>query len=206
MQIKSIESSLYKIRYYEIDDIKWFIAKDICDILGLSNITKALRNIPKIKKLIKLSYNSQNMFFIDISSIKKLLQTCRSIHKDKILKILNIDELDIIYDFKESSCLRIISSAFKHFSQVLQYKVDKYRIDLYFPEYKLAIEVDEDNHKDRCLIYETERQKFLEEKLECKFIRFNPDEKNFNIGNVISIIIDELFIKSTKELQPYQIK
>ena len=35
-----------------------------------------------------------------------------------------------------------------------QYHVDGYRIDLYFPEYKLAIECDEFGHRDRDLEYE----------------------------------------------------
>ena len=37
-----------------------------------------------------------------------------------------------------------------------------YRIDLYFHEYKLAIEVDELGHGDRNLNNEIERQKALE--------------------------------------------
>jgi very-short-patch-repair endonuclease len=64
---------------------------------------------------------------------------------------------------------------------------------LYFPEYKLAIEVDEFGHEDRCPIYEQNRQEYLEKYLKCKFIRFNPDETNFNIGDVISIIMNEIF-------------
>ena len=56
-----------------------------------------------------------------------------------------------------------------------------YRIDLYFHEYKLAIEVDELRHADRNINNEIERQKALEKELNCVFIRINPDEKNFNI-------------------------
>ena len=39
------------------------------------------------------------------------------------------------------------------------------RIDLHFPEYKLAIEVDEKVHKDRNLTYEIERPKTIEKEL-----------------------------------------
>jgi len=189
-----IISPIHKFRYIKKQNDIWFVAKDICDILGLSNITNALRNIPEkwIKKeIIKSTYNSQNMNVINITGLKKLLQSTRSKNTDlitKSLSILNIN-FDIIFTCKEASCLNIICKSFENFSQKLQYQVNKYRIDLYFPEYKLAIEVDELNHENRNTLYENERQTYLEKNLGCEFIRFNPDEKNFNIGNVIKKIL-----------------
>ena len=35
-----------------------------------------------------------------------------------------------------------------------QFSIGSYRIDLYFPEHKLAIECDEHDHKDRQIDYE----------------------------------------------------
>ena len=61
-----------------------------------------------------------------------------------------------------------------------QYSVLGYRIDLYFHEYKLAIEVDQLGHADRNIDNEIERQKTLEKELNCVFIRINPDEKDFS--------------------------
>ena len=69
-----------------------------------------------------------------------------------------------------------------------QYSVLGYRIDLYFHDYKLALEVDEKGHKDRDINYEIERQKSIEKELGCAFIRINPDEQNFNIFNAINKI------------------
>ena len=66
-----------------------------------------------------------------------------------------------------------------------QYSVLGYRIDLYFYEYKLAIEVDELKHTNRNINNENERQKALEKELNCIFIRINPDEKDFNISKEI---------------------
>ena len=61
-----------------------------------------------------------------------------------------------------------------------QYSLLDYRVDLYFYEYKLAIEVDEFEHDDRNNNYETQRQKTIEKVLGYEFIRINPDEENFN--------------------------
>ena len=62
-----------------------------------------------------------------------------------------------------------------------QYSVLFYKIDLYFHKYKLAIEVDELGNADRNLSNEIEKQKALEKKLDCAFIRINFGEENFNI-------------------------
>ena len=61
------------------------------------------------------------------------------------------------------------------------YKVLGYEIDLYFHDYKLAVEIDEKDNQDRDICRETERQKALEKELGCKFIIINPDKENFNI-------------------------
>ena len=58
-----------------------------------------------------------------------------------------------------------------------QYSVLGSRVDLHFHDYKLAIEVDEKAHKDRNIDHEIQRQKALEKKLGCKFIRIDPDEE-----------------------------
>ena len=69
-----------------------------------------------------------------------------------------------------------------------QYSVLGYRIDLYFHEYKLAIEVDKLGHTNRNINNEIERQKALEKELNCIFIRINPDEKDFNTFKEINKI------------------
>ena len=67
-----------------------------------------------------------------------------------------------------------------------QYNVDGYRIDLYLPEHKLALECDELGHRERDIEYEVKHQKHIEEKLGCKFIRYNPDAEDFNLFKVIN--------------------
>ena len=76
-----------------------------------------------------------------------------------------------------------------------QYTVDGYRIDLYFPIHKLAIECDELGHKDRDIGYEVTRQKYIETKLGCTFIRYNPDAKEFDIFSVINSIMKYILYK-----------
>ena len=69
-----------------------------------------------------------------------------------------------------------------------QYTVIGYKIGLYFHKHKIAIQVDELGHVDWNCNNEIERQKALEKKLNCVFIRINPDEKDFNIFKEINQI------------------
>ena len=89
---------------------------------------------------------------------------------------------------KEQTIINSIKDTFEGENIQTQYSVLGYRIDLYFHEYKLAIEVDELGHADRNINNEIERQKALEKELNCVFIRINPDEKDFNIFKEIDKI------------------
>ena len=82
---------------------------------------------------------------------------------------------------------------------ILQHNVLGYRIDAYFPKYKLAIEADEKEHNEMDIDYEIERQKAIENKLGCEFIRIDPAKKDFNI--FVEIGKTQNYItKSTKKL------
>ena len=81
-----------------------------------------------------------------------------------------------------------------------------FRIDVYFNKFLLAVEIDEKGHTGRDLIFEEKRQKALEKKLGCKFIRFNTiNAKNgydldYEVGN-IKAFVDEFKNKKIKELE-----
>ena len=62
---------------------------------------------------------------------------------------------------QEQSILSKIVTSFAAEEIMLQHNVLGYRIDAYFPEYKLAIEVDEQGHNDRDINYKIERQKAI---------------------------------------------
>ena len=93
----------------------------------------------------------------------------------------------------ESASLDIITAALKGITKCKRQfpfgQWAQYRIDLYLPELKIAIECDEEGHAGRDVWDEEFRQKEIEEKLCCRFIRFNPDQSNFNVGTVINEIL-----------------
>ena len=76
-----------------------------------------------------------------------------------------------------------------------------FRFDTYFNKFLLAVEVDEKGHTDKA-----KRQKALEKKLDCKFIRINTSnakngyDLDYEVGN-IEAFIDEFKNKKIKELE-----
>ena len=99
---------------------------------------------------------------------------------------------------QEQSILSKIVTLFTA-EKILQHNVLSYRIDAYFPKYKLAIETDEQRHNEGDIDYEIERQKAIKSKLGCEFIRINPAKKDFNIFVEIGKIQNHI-VKSTKKL------
>ena len=100
---------------------------------------------------------------------------------------------------QEQSILLKIVALFATEKIILQHNVLGYRIDAYFPNYKSAIEGDEQGHNSRDVDYEIERQKALEKELGCKFIIIHSAKENFNI--FVKIGKTHTFIvKSTKKL------
>ena len=92
------------------------------------------------------------------------------------------------YMSKENDSIEIIMGTFDGEEMIRQFHIGKYRIDLYFPAYKLAIECDEFGHNNRDVSYEVNRQKFIEEQLQCQFVRYNPDAQDFDAVQVLNKI------------------
>lgn len=109
----------------------------------------------------------------------------RGIGNDKPLRIEH-HCIDIII-----ASLENIAECTKNFPVISIIPTEKtYRIDLYLPKYKIAIECDETHHLTPAKKEaDRRRQEKIEKNLDCYFIRFNPFENYFNIGNVINKII-----------------
>ena len=87
-----------------------------------------------------------------------------------------------------------MQKVFEGISMKRQFSIGSYRIDLSFSEHKLAIKCDKNDHKVRDINYEIVRQKFFEDQLNCKFIRYNPDAKDFTIEKVLNKISQYIYL------------
>ena len=79
-----------------------------------------------------------------------------------------------------------------------------FRIDIYFRECLLVVEIDEKGQTDRGTIFEEKRQEALQKKIGCKFIRINTSnaKNGYNLDNQVGNVqtfIDEFKNKKIKK-------
>jgi very-short-patch-repair endonuclease len=167
-----------------------FKASDIGNILEIKNIRQNLSQFDDSEKVIRQTYTlggNQNITFLTVKGLKRIV--CNS-HKPMAIdlaKKLDIDLIDFFYVPLESSLVHFLQTVYKDEKLIHQYKVDPYKIDLYFPDYNLAIECDEYLHifqKED----ETKREKYIKDKLDCEFIRFKQNKKNEYLPELINKI------------------
>jgi len=197
---ENIINKFPNISHYNVDNKWWWCGNEVAKLFGYKDYKNTICKLkcPKItyKKIIqKLKLQSYKniqptTIFINENGVCKLLCTSKKTNTTDISKQLGINVYNHKYECKETESITMILKTFKGEKMEQQYRVGTYRIDLYFIEYNLCIECDEYNHMDRDTVYETERYNYISTMLNCKWIRYNPDDKNFNIFS----ILNEIFI------------
>jgi very-short-patch-repair endonuclease len=128
---------------------------------------------------------NQKMTYLTYTGLCKVLTKSR---KPNILQIANDFGINLLRQINtciEAEILNNIKISFNNENSIDQYTIDNYRIDLYFPDYKLAIECDEDGHN---IVLDELREQYIKDKIGCKFIRFKPYTKDFNVFQLINQI------------------
>ena len=93
---------------------------------------------------------------------------CRTTESCNLKRKLGF-RLHKVINIKEQTVLESIKDVFEGENMRNQYSVLGYRIDLYFHDYNITIEVDEFDHCDRDSDDEEEREEELKEEFGCKF-------------------------------------
>ena len=112
--------------------------------------------------------------------------------------INNTKNINIIMSL-ENQTIGFIENSFKNVIEVIrQFRFKNYYVDLYFPKYNLVVECDERNHIDRNIINEKNRENYILS-LNNSIIRFNPNDKLFDLSIVLKNINIFLFSKEVIE-------
>lgn len=136
-------------------------------------------NIDDVRKFISFSHTTDptKENFVDCLKSKGYLDF-KEIFVSKRKELKFLDELE-----KVLSPMKI--------KGIRQYNVLTYRIDYYIPNFKLAIEYDENNHNYYTYENQELRQMNIEKELKCQFIRLSDSKDNFyNIGIVMAKIME----------------
>jgi len=208
---KELELEISKIikENYECDIIinetspyTYYSITDIEKIIGLKNIRQNITNIEekyKKKFIRKTNGGNQNKLFVTYDGLLKLIIKSRKIKCIDFAKKIKLDIKTKYYTAIETDIIKCIMTTFESLHIKDQYSIDTYFVDLYFIEYNLIIECDE-NHHNRTINKENDiiRQEYISKKIDgCKFIRFNPYSKNFNLYKLLNNIF--LHITSYKK-------
>ena len=177
-----------EIQVKVINNETWFLAGDIAKALNIKNVSEMVRgaNIKENERNIfpnKTRGGKQKQIFVTRLGLKKVLANSKKPNAAQLSESLGLEMC--IYTKVEASHIGNIRKAFKNILSIDEYAVGRYNVDLYFPSLNLVIECDQNNHNHYNRQTEKERENYIKDKLGCTFIRFNPDEPGFMIGDVI---------------------
>ena len=163
-----------------------------------------------MKKKINKNFKNSQYTYARNDVMERVIKNCRGVKKsndsvnrlDKEKQRENFRQLfgfqeSEIYERKEYLIVKQIKKVFKRQKIIEQYRVEKYFIDLSFPEHKLGIEIDENGHTDRSEIKEQEREEAIKNAV-ILLIRINPDKEGFDIFDEISEIQDFIYESGLK--------
>jgi very-short-patch-repair endonuclease len=189
-----------KIILYEYKEKEMFDVNHILHILQYKDTNDKYTEIKKYITHHSIKKNKFGGFYIKEYILKEqftmIFSKTRKHKLNELIKLANIDTICLIPI--ETQILNPLINIYETQKPISNYKVDIYFIDLYFEKSKIAIECDEHGHNHISPETEKTREKYIKKKLNCKFIRFNPNNKNFNIFNLIKQINQEIY-KINKE-------
>lgn len=139
-----------------------------------------------------------NVIFINRSGVKQIVAKSSKPDSVNVARSMGLD-VRTKYLRKETEILSFVQEFLTTLNIPFEFQksVLRYKIDLYLPEQRLAIEIDEFGHSDRDVDYETTREREIIEKINCAFVRFNPDEPNFKISKCIAQLTHHVFRGNT---------
>ena len=184
--VKSINQSIKRnIQEFEIG----------IDLLDLCDEKEFLKDIAKQLK-IQLSNGMKHFYVLSERGYLKFYSLLRNKNEDILMAVKSYFKNDkLCYDsFVQNKEIRFrdrLSTILKNFNidTKYQYSVGKYFIDIYIPSLNVAIEYDENNHKNYTYEQHELRQKEIEMELGCHFIRVSDE---YNIDTAIGIVLNKL--------------
>lgn len=198
--------------YRNDNDEVFMTAKQLGEALEYSNPVIAINKLVSRNPYLETEEFS---FTCKLQATDGKLYQTRLLNKKGIKAIISIAERPIetknkvvnIIDSKwsfhnhlrsrqEDEYIHLIQTTFKSFHSKREVKIDDYRCDLLFPDFKLVIECDEYGHRGYDEALEIKRENHIKSK-GYDIIRFNPNDDDFYIGETLSDILE--FLTNTNE-------
>lgn len=183
-EFKHINEAINKNRQRFTDGL------DIIDLKGTNFVMSMVENGIYTQNAINRSKNIYLLSETGYAKVYTILENKNEKIFDFIINNYFNSNKIILASFqrKEISFLDMLEESLKPFNitGVRQYNILGYRIDYYIPSLNIAIEYDENGHKNYSYEKHEGRQKEIESELGCRFIRVtDKNSHSFNVGKVI---------------------
>ena len=217
-EVMTFNMDFGSVRVVNIDGDAWLVGKDVVEALGYTlskshTYSEYLNKYVDEEDMLFLDKNSpvnwmsvfdykklgqRGGYLVNGCGLYKLISHSEKMSvmkKEKIIewfKEIGLIDGVVLSSRKEIEFLDKLENALIPFNikGVRQYRVLNYRIDYYIPSLNVAIEYDENGHKDYTYEAHELRQELIEKELGCRFIRVTDDKDDYvNIG----LVIKELF-------------
>jgi prophage antirepressor-like protein len=216
------DGSSYALPRIIVDSDPWFRAKNIATVLGYANTRHAILvhvdNDDKRKYIdlvqgrddrneyiylvrgrdggVKANPSEKHSIYINQRGMRSLVLKSQRPEAIDIAKQLGI-EVNTKYLRKEIEVVSFIQQFLTSLGEPFEFQktVGSYRVDLYLSSRKIAVEIDEHGHRGRDSQYEREREAFITAKLQCQFLRIDPDDPTFSMAKCIADVARLMFYK-----------
>lgn len=196
--------------FCEKSNIRWltegeeflFRASDVGRFLKLKNIHTSTTKWKEGKRIVNMDTGrgTRKTLMLTTDGIKRLVCNSRSFNASTLAKELCIDVHSNRYLKKETDSMTLLRKIFVGVEMVPQYRCGTYLIDMYLPSFKLAIECDEDvSHRPSKALEDYEREEYIKRDLGCTFIRYRPDDPDFDITKVAGLCFQKIMEFSGKK-------
>lgn len=170
-----------------------YLASDVGKIIGILDVRTTIRHFTQVERqnrVLLTKGGEQSVIYLTHSGLMKLLSRSRKPQAITFCEKVEIHVNNFIYPSIEAETINNIMRCFDSHLMITQYIVKNYKLDLYFPDFKLAVECDEAFHnlkanKEKDIQREDEIRESINDVI---FIRYSPYEKDFNIFNLINKI------------------
>jgi len=207
-KLKGVCSEIDKV-FMNDDDYSWPMSiRDFCNNFDINYRTALTHRSKYLKEEDDCYFYGSGMFrelyFTKLGALKIFMHS----KSEKGIRYLRKHGI-ANFPKEEHLYMKIIENAINRFDIAKkEFKVpilgEKYKkIDLYLQNAKLAIECDEHDHywQEDFNDYQ-KREEDINKELGCRFLRFNPHEPNFNLGEIINIIFHHILGKSINGKDP----
>ena len=192
----------------------WTRAKEVCKAVGYGKIKKTadvikqlcsrenyaqkwqLSKVPTAGTSLEWPFDSRkDDYYLNEEGIRELVFKSEQPKAADFAEHLGINVHKHKYTSKEKDSIEIIMKTFHGEKMERQFKLETTGSTC-TNCHRIVIECDEFDHIGRDINYEIFRQKFIEEQLQCTFVRYNPDDKDFDMALVLNKIYRTIIKKA----------